>query len=181
MPKTILQRMDDGLRWTGMPRLVENDLRPDKAAPVLRRSRWLPLALLIVATLLVIRYAANPALFASHDRAEIVIRTVALLLPCMATVSSFFGPLNPRRRSEQVDEWEDRLRHRAMVFSVFFIGGLELAGVPIFIAVAFINRWSSPTILVEIGLWFTYLFVAFQLAATLHASWSMSAAASPDA
>jgi len=180
MPKTILQRLDDVIRWTGFPKRVEADLRRGKGAPPLRRSRWLPLVLLVIVSGLVVRYATNPALFAAFDPAEIVIRTITALFPCLVTASTFFGPLNPRRGSEQADEWEEALGHRALFFSAIVVGGLELAGVPVLIAIAFIHNWSSQTILVEIGLWLLYLFMLFQLAATLHASWSMPAATNRD-
>ncbi len=98
------------------------------------------------------------------------------MLPGLVPVATYFGPLRPRARSEHVDEWEAALSHRAIFFSAILIGGLQMIGVPLLIAIAFMRGWSSDVILIEIGLWSVYLFVLFQLMATLHASWSMPAA-----
>jgi len=173
MRKTALQRMDDLIRWTGIPQGVERSLRRGKVGPPLRRSRWFPLVLLIVATLLAIRYGTNPALFASKNLMDIVMRTIGIYFNLLVMMSGFFGPLAPRR---EPDEWEAALRHRAMFFSAIVVGGLEVVGVPLLIAFAYIYRWSSGEISIEIGLWFYYLCMVFQLVATLHMSWSIPAA-----
>jgi len=173
MPKTILQRMDDCIRWTGIPKQVEAALRPGNAARPLRQSRWLPLVLFVIATGLVIRYATDTALLMSVDPIESVIRTFGFMFPGLVPAATYFGPLGPRARSVRMDEWEAALVHRAIFFSLILVGALQMLGIPLLIAIAFIRVWSSDVILIELGLWSVYLCVLFQLIATLHASWSM--------
>jgi hypothetical protein len=167
--KSLLQRMDGLVGWTGFPRRIGLE-------PRMRRTKWAPFFALAWATAGLV----EPFLFPRQA-------TFGLSIIAMATAFaagfSQIGPMRPKKADEVADEREQLWRARSYMFAFAAISLVALLGLA---ALAFYAMWSglfgwtvksphAPMVIFSIWLFSLaeYLLVLFGVLPTLHASWTM--------
>lgn len=168
--KTLLQHMDGVAELTGIPRLA-------RGKPGIRRLRWSPLLLLLLATILLVVVLFIPRLWVGFSL------SMFGMIESFAVVLQQIGPLKTKKSDESVDEREELWRTRSNLFGfagvalVAWIGVVGFGGVVLGMALA---GWSLPSTndpLLTIGFWLVafalYLLILFITLPTLHASWTM--------
>ena len=104
--KTIPQRMDDLVMWTGIPRIAG-------AHPRRRPLRWLSVAAIVGSTGgLIVSAAVGFARPLSWIGYAVLVVSFSL-----GTLLQVFGPLKPFNAGERVDEFDRNLRARAYLFA----------------------------------------------------------------
>lgn len=105
--KTIPERLDDSVRWTGIPSALEVFERQDDSQR--RHLRWIPLIALAI-------YFAGAALMILGDRPQVLGPIVALFGFLGATFVPIFGPVKAWG-SLTLDEYDRDVRRRAFLFA----------------------------------------------------------------
>lgn len=162
--KTTLQRMDGLLEWTGFPRRVR-----EQKSVRLRRLKWLPLLVLLMAfagLILTFKYPVYGGVFGSWP----VLLGVAI---------AQWGPMRPKKPGEDMDERDTLWRTRSNLFAyatisiVAMIGTMGLGCYIVWSAIVL----QAPPSMEALGYGTLsgayFLFVLFVTLPTLHASWTM--------
>jgi hypothetical protein len=167
--KTVLQRMDALVEWTGFPKLARQEI-PE------RRFKWLPIFFLTLAT------AGLVSTFVLPNRAPLCSALVCILM-ANSLVISLTGPMRTRKPEEFYDEREELWRARSNVFAfmtIAFVAWLGILGLGGYALWAGLTGWpikSTHAPLEIFGYWLmtlgNYVAVLFSLLPTLHASWTM--------
>lgn len=163
----ILSRLEDALRWTGIPARVADDLSDDPSVQH-RPMRWVPLLLIafscILITVCVFRQpVVSPAA---------VVGTMTAMLLGIAGVLLVHtsGPLG--KPACENDEREAALRKDSFLFCLGLLAVLNCLGQPILLIVSHWKDW--PTAYSSIVAFSTLILNATLLGTlpTLYASWS---------
>ncbi len=159
-PKPFLQRLDDSVRWTGIPALAE---QPPRRRPM----RWPATVALLLAFG---GYAASLAMGMQGGDAAIgyVVEIVGFAIGSLVQI---VGPLKPIGGMEKADEWDRAIRARAYLFTF-----------AVFAAVTFATLWllfaavvmTFPTAALIQGTMQTFFLLMSVLVAlpTAYASWT---------
>lgn len=158
--KTLPARLDDLVRWTGIPAMTEQ--------PVRRRPlRWPSTGSLVLAVGGFVQMASSGMI----GRASWIGYAVLMLGFTLGNFMKIYGPLKPFGSIERVDEWDRATRARSylVTFAVFaattFVGlAMLLWGVGLNWPVAAIGRGTM-------ALFFLLATIAAALP-TAHASWT---------
>ncbi|VXC79626.1 hypothetical protein [Sphingomonas sp. AX6] len=105
--KTIPERLDDSVRWTGIPSALEVFERQDDSQR--RHLRWLPLLLLVA-------YSAGAGMMLFGERPQIVGPLVAWFGFLGSAFMPIFGPVKAWG-SLTLDEYDRDVRRRAFLFA----------------------------------------------------------------
>lgn len=167
--KSLLQRMDGLVGWTGIPRFARQDTR-------MRRLKWTPILILLFATvglLLPFILPYSPLWMSSFE---------SFVISLSASVAHI-GPMRARTPMQESDEREESWRTRSNLFAYGAIALVAWIGI---LTAGIVVLWSDlvrhPVLLSHqipgfVGYWLVtfacYLMVLFLTLPTLHASWTM--------
>ena len=158
--KTRLERLDDLVRWTGIPALSE---QPPRRRPL----RW-PATLAL--TLALVGYATMAAVeFAGRTSA---IGNAALMVGFATGVfMKIFGPLKPYGTViERVDEWDRAARARSYLFTFVAFAVTTLVGLMLILATLALTQSIEATGQAIMALFFLLMTIISAMP-TAHASW----------
>lgn len=162
--KTIAERLDDSVRWTGLPLNVEHPRR--------RSLRWLSITVLLLAGAGFAMTFGQPKLGWGYS-----------LLIIGFSISNFlpiWGPIKPWGTVEQVDEFDRALRARAFLLSFSLLAVTAVAGLWAIVA---LSMQATPSVdairLAAISLSFL-LTVIYTAGPTCYASWTLGRSADDD-
>ena len=163
--ETFLSRLDNTLRWTGIPARVADEM--SDAPPVDRKHRplrWIPIwpiafscALFILS--LIWRWALNPALVSSLGAIGVA----------MTPVIHISGPLG--KPSLDDDEREAALRKNSFLFCLGLLAFLNCLGQPVLMILSHLQNWPTARSASVAGSVFMLNLTLFGCLPTLFASW----------
>lgn len=159
--KTILQRLDDIVRWTAIPQLWET--------PPRRRSvRWsatLALTLAFGGFVVMAAGGFSDAVYFSGD-------PVLMIGFAIAAFVQIWGPLKPfGAYAERVDEWDRTARARSYLVTFAVFSAVTMLGLFLLLGLA-VSEPSAPAMMRRgiDGLLFTLMTIAMAMPAA-YASW----------
>lgn len=163
--KPLLQRLDDSVRWTGIPALAAGH-------PRRRPLRWPATTALVLAIGGFAVLSISPA--SSAPEPFLIGYTAIMLGFGIAIVTRLLGPLKPYGTMERVDEWDRTMRDRAYAFTYTLTSVTLPALLLLLPGIALLAHWDA-------GMWnrmiaalgFT-LMAVFAALPTAHASWSFA-------
>lgn len=165
--KTLIARLDDMARWTGIPQLHERSRRNLISR---RRMRWLPLLALLLATtgMAAILFAPN----------RYWLGYIGLMLgQIFAIPLAKFGPLKPPLGlfnpypNDVADERERGLRRNAYFVCFAVTTGVALFGILLLIGLTVWRDWPRDVLLQVMAYSIIYFLVLIMTVPTLYASW----------
>jgi len=167
--KSLLQRMDGLVGWTGIPRFARRETR-------MRRLKWTPILLLLFATAGLLLPVLTPI-------PTVWMNTFQTFPIVFGVLLSQVGPMRPRDPMLDTDEREESWRTRSNLFAygavalVAWIGILVTGGVVLWSELVLQSVHPSRQIPGLLGYWLVafacYLLGLFIILPTLHASWTM--------
>lgn len=167
--RSILSRLDDSLRWTGIPDRVADDMSDDPSVDRNHRPlRWSPL-LLIVFSCVPLALSSSLLLQVSPGAVVGIMTGIAVSIVTGGVLVYTGGPLGKPARED--DEREAVLRKDSFLFCLGLLAVLNCLGQPILLIVSHWQNW-------QIGQSVVVVFCALILNATLlgalptlYASW----------
>ena len=160
--KTIPQRMDDLVRWTGVPRRMTDPSRHR------RPLRWL--STLAAGAALAGFIASAAAGFTG--RAMWIGYSILMAGFTIGTLVQVFGPLKPFGSSERVDEFDKALRDRAYLFT-FPVFALTTALGIILLMFLMVTQWPRPALVICLADLALLLVTLGSALPTAYASWAL--------
>ena len=175
--KSLLQRMDGLVGWTGIPRFARQETR-------MRRLKWTPILLLLFATAgLVLPIMFSHTVLWMTTFQTLWMTTFQTFPIVFGVMMAQLGPMRPKDPLLDADEREASWRTRSNLFAYGAVALVAWIGI---LATGIIVLWSDlvqrsvlpahhiPGLL---GYWLVafacYLTVLFITLPTLHASWTM--------
>ena len=160
--KTLIQYLDAGALWTGIPQLVEQ--APARRTRRRRSLRWSSAAVLVLA---LAGFAMG--LTQLHPRIGSAVQSfgfiVSLLLPA-------FGPLKPWGSQGKIDEYDRDLRTKAYLAALTVLGMVAVIGSFVCAFLAASQHWNAQItqlMFMHMG----YFLASMHCAApTCYASWT---------
>lgn len=155
--KTFAERLDDSVRWTGIPALAAGTQHR-------RPLRWTSLAILLLAT---------GGIGATLYGASLYLPGQAVTMLCfgMAGFVRLLGPVKPFGTAEQVDERERAEREHAHMLGHWTTMALAIAGLWIIVALSMIASWDVVRLQGELVTLAFYLMTLSAILPTVYASW----------
>lgn len=167
--RSVLARLDDALRWTGIPARVADDISGDPSLKY-RPMRWAPL-LLIVFSCVLLSVCLFWPLEISPRAVVGTMTALALSIVPGAWLVHTSGPLG--KPASEDDEREAALRKDSFLFCLGLLAVLNCLGQPILLIVSQWQDW--PTAYASIVALATLILNATLLGSlpTLYASWNL--------
>jgi hypothetical protein len=161
--KDILSRLDDAVRWTGIPGRVAPHLSgagPDdvKQPPL----RWSPIGLIVLACALFVLSLKWPSA---------LLTSLGAAIAAIAPGIHQRGPLG--RSSLEDDEREAALRKDAFLFCLGVLAFLNCAGQLLLLGVYVLRRWDTADAVFAGASVLMLNLTLFWCLPTLHASWKL--------
>lgn len=158
--KTIPQRMDDLVRWTGIPSQI---VHPQRRR---RPLRWLS------ATAAAAGVAGFVVSALAQFAGSIMWVGYAVLMAgfTIATLLQVFGPLKPFGSGERVDEFDRALRDRAYLFTFAAFAFVTALGV-ILLMFIMVAQWPRPALVMCLAELALLLVTIGPALPTAYASW----------
>ena len=157
MTRSLLERLDNSVRWTGIPALAERGIRR-------RHRRWLPIVALALATGGLLLGLFRPGLFWVGWAMLVAGMSIGNFLPSV-------GPLVPPLSLESVDERQRDQRRDAYLVAFATIGVVAILGLFALAGAAALRDWPRITLLKAMVALAFYLLALLTTVPTLHASW----------
>ena len=139
--RSILSRLDDAVRWTGIPARVADDMSADPSVDRNHRPmRWIPLLLiafacvLLILCLILLTKVSPGAVVGIMTGMAVSIMTGGVLIYTS-------GPLG--KPSAEDDEREALLRKDSFLFCFGLLAGLNCLGQPILLFVSHWQNWQT--------------------------------------
>jgi hypothetical protein len=172
--ETFLSRLDDAVRWTGIPARVADEMSDAPSVDRKHRPlRWIPIwPIAFSGALFILSLTWPPALDRVSPGAVIAV-TVALWgsIVAMLLVVHTSGPLG--KPSLEDDERETALRKDSFLFCLGLLAGLNCLGQPILMILSHWQNWeTSHTVSVTISALILNASL-FGSLPTLYASWNL--------
>lgn len=165
--ETFLLKLDDSLRWTGIPTRVSAQM---SGAPIERKHRplrWIPIWPIAFSCALFILSLNLPF---ALNLVELAYALVAIVM-AMAPVIHMQGPLG--RPSYDDDEREAALRKDSFLFCFGLLACLNCLGQPFLVILAVLQHWhAAKSVVVAISALMLNVTL-FQNLPTLYASWNL--------
>lgn len=142
--RNILSRLDDALRWTGIPANVAYDMSDDPAVDRNHRSlRWSPLLLIAFSCVLLILCLIWPPQLDLLSPGAVVSIMTGMVVSIAAGVLLIHtgGPLG--KRSSEDDEREAALRKDSFLVCFGLLAALNCLGQPILLIVSHWQNWQT--------------------------------------
>lgn len=156
--KTIPQRMDDLVMWTGIPRFAQRR----------RPLRWLSAT---SATAAVAGFLVS-AVTGFAARATWIGYAILMVGFMLGTCLQIFGPLKPFNSPERVDEFDRTLRSRAYLFAFPVFALATVAGL-LLLMFMMVMRWPSASVILCLAELMLMLAALSFAVPTAYASWSV--------
>ena len=166
--KSLLERMDHLVLWSGIPRLNEFRVRR-------RPLRWMPIMALALASAGFIAILLRPGSYWIGYSILMVGFAVGSWLPIFGPVSLFFPGV------DNVDERERSLRRDALLVGCATISFMVLVGLFILMLLTVLQDWPRGTLLRAMLSLALYAMVLYSSVPTLYASWAMPRPVDDDA
>jgi hypothetical protein len=137
--RSILSRLDDAVRWTGIPARVADPLFDGKHQPL----RWVPLLLVAISCVQLVVCFMWP-----QEMERLSLATLVALMPAMVlgigtgvVVVYMSGPLGKPSRED--DEREAALRKDSLLFCLGLLAALNGLGQPILLTLSQWQNWQT--------------------------------------
>ena len=171
---SILSRLDDAVRWTGIPARVADALSDDPSVDRKHQPlRWVPLLVIAVSCLQLVVCLIWPL---EMDRislgAAVSIMTgmtVSIMTGVLVVYTS--GPLGKPSRED--DEREAALRKDSFLFSLGLLVFLNCFGQLLFLGLSILQNWQTAQRVSVAASAFMLNLTLFWCLPTLYASWNM--------
>ena len=166
--RSILARLDDAVRWTGIPARVADPLVDRKHQPL----RWVPLLLIAISCLQLVVCFIWPQEMERLSLGALVALMPAIVLAFGTGVLIVYmsGPLGKPSRED--DEREAALRKDSFLFCLGLLAGLNGLGQPILLIMSQWQNWQTGhSVIVVISALILNGTLLWTLP-TLYASWS---------
>lgn len=168
--RNILSRLDDAVRWTGIPARVAEDMSGDPSADREHRPlRWIPLLLIAFSCVVLVLCLILPRQVSPASLVGIMTGLVVSIATGGVLVYTS-GPLG--KPSSADDEREAALRKDSFLFCLGLLAGLNCLGQPILLIA---SHWQNWQIAHSVAVVFGALMLNATLLGTLptlYASWS---------
>jgi hypothetical protein len=168
--RNILSRLDDALRWTGIPTRVAEDMSGhpsvDRNHPPLR---WSPLLLIAFSCALLVLCLILP-LKVSPGAVVGIMTGMALSIVTAGVLVYTNGPLG--KPSSEDDEREAALRKDAFLFCFGLLAGLNCLGQPILLIVSHWQDWQTAQSILVVFCTLILNATLLGTLPTLYASWN---------
>lgn len=161
--KTVPQRLDDMVEWTGIPAMQR---RFERGEGRRYRLRVLPIAVVIIGTGGLLMGLFDPDRYSLGQGLVTMAMVPGLLLPV-------FGPVKPWMDPSPVDEYDRRVRREAYLFTLSIVAAgalIALFGLGLRAQVA---EWPRDTLVRAMQIAVLYLMTLLGSLPTLHASLKM--------
>ncbi len=132
MQKTLLQRMDGLVGWTGISLKVALDMNDRLSERRYRPRRWLPLLPMVLGVVQVIAAVTSHGTFALFGMGGAIV--------ALAAAIKANGPLG--KPSIDDDEREAESRKSAWLFCLAILAGTNIAGQPMLMLIATLKAWK---------------------------------------
>ena len=138
--RSILSRLDDAVRWTGIPARVAEDPSVDRKHQPLR---WVPLLVIAVPCVQLVVCLIWPAKLDHVPLGAVISVMTAMALGIMTGVVVVYtsGPLG--KPSCEDDEREAALRKDSFLLFLGLLAGLNCLGQPILLIVSHWQNWQT--------------------------------------
>ena len=157
--KTLAERLDDSVRWTGIPDLA-------KSPPHRRPRRWAPLLALTLAT--------GGLLYAIADDTGLFFGNVLVAMGlAVAVFMPLSGPVKNWTASEAADERERELRRTAYLVALTAVAATAFAGILLLAGLSLALGWSTYQLCFRLMVLAYYLATLYSAVPTLYASWAL--------
>lgn len=170
--RSILSRLDDSLRWTGIPARVADDMSDNPSADREHRPlRWVPLLIIAFSCVQLILFLVWP-LKLDHVSPGAVVGSMTGMMLAMTGVVLVYtsGPLG--KPACEDDEREAALRKDSFLFCLGLLAGLNCLGQPLLLIVSHWQNWQTThTVIVSFGA-LTLNATLLGTLPTLYASWN---------
>jgi hypothetical protein len=172
--RSILSRLDDTLRWTGIPARVADEMSNDPSVDRKHRPlRWIPIWAIAFSCALFILFLTWPS---ALDRVLLgVIVAVVISLGSgiggLVAVIHTNGPLG--KPSFEDDEREAALRKDSFLFCLGLLAGLNCLGQPFVLILSHLENWRAAQ---SVSVAMSALMLnatLFGCLPTLYASWNL--------
>lgn len=169
--ETFLSKLDNSLRWTGIPARVAEDM--SDAPPTDRKHRplrWIPLVPIAFACGLFILFLIWPT---ALDLPRLSAVILGVQVSQLAVVAGFhmMGPLG--KPSLEDDEREAALRKSSFLFCLGLLAWLNGLGQPILMILSHLQNWQTAQAVGVAGSAFMLNATLFGCLPTLYASWKL--------
>lgn len=168
--RSILSRLDDSLRWTGIPDRVADDLSDHPSVDRAHRPlRWVPLLVIAFSCIPLVLCLILPA-NVSPGAGVGIMTGMAISIATGALLIYTNGPLGKPSRDD--DEREAALRKDSFLFCLGLLAALNCLGQPVLLLVSHWQHW--PAVQSVIVVFCTLIVNATLLGTlpTLYASWN---------
>jgi hypothetical protein len=142
--RSILSRLDDAVRWTGIPARVADALSDDPSVDRKHQPlRWTPLLLIAVSCLQLVVCLIWPQIMDRFSLGEVVSLMTGQMISIMTGVLVMYtsGPLGKPSRED--DEREAALRKDSFLFCLGLLAGLNGLGQPILLLMSQWQNWQT--------------------------------------
>jgi hypothetical protein len=167
--QTILSKLDDAVRWTGMVDRVSDQIAGDPSVHH-RPARWIPLLYIVTAWMLILFPLFLIVKFdLSMWDVVVVMMAIAICVTAGAWQIHASGPLG--KAASVDDEREAALRKESLLFSLGFLAALNCVALPVLLVLSHWQGWrTAPVVAVAVS---TLILNAVLLGTlpTLYASW----------
>jgi hypothetical protein len=178
----FLSRLDNSLRWTGIPARVAEEMSDDPSVDRRRRPlRWIPLWPIVYSCALfavsltwpsaLIRLTHSLGLDFTPSFVLSLVPSLVLVVAMMTPMIYTNGPLG--KPSLDDDEREAALRKDSFLFCFALLAGLNCFGQPFLMVLAVLQDWRAPQIASVAGTTVMLNATLFGCLPTLYASWNL--------
>jgi len=163
----ILARLEDALRWTGIPDRVADDLSGDPSLKH-RPLRWVPLLLIAFSCALLVLCLIWPPKI-SPGAVVGIMTSMALSIVTGGVLVYTNGPLGKPARED--DEREAALRKDSFLFCLGLLAGLNCLGQPILLIMSHWQNWQPAQSVIAVFCTLILNATLLGTLPTLYASW----------
>jgi hypothetical protein len=142
--RSILSRLDDAARWTGIPARVADDMSDNPSVDRKHQPlRWVPLLVIAVPCVQLVVCLIWPAKLDHVSLGAVISVMTGMVLSFMIAVLLVYtsGPLG--KPSCEDDEREAALRKDSFLFCLGLLAGLNCLGQPILLIVSHWQNWQT--------------------------------------
>jgi len=170
--RSILSRLDDAVRWTGIPARVADALSDDPSVDRKHQPlRWVPLLVIAVSCLQLVVCLIWPLEMDRISPGAAVSIMTGMMVSIMTGVLVVYtsGPLG--KPSLEDDEREAALRKDAYLFCFGLLAALNCIGQLMFMGLYLLQGWSSAQVVMMGASAFMLNLTLLGCLPTLYASW----------
>ena len=172
--RSILSRLDNAVRWTGIAARVADDMSDD---PAIDREhlplRWVPLLVIAFSCVLFVLCLIRPLKLDHVPPGAVVSIMTALVVSIVTGVLLIHtsGPLG--RPSREDDEREAALRKDSFLFCLGVLAGLNCLGQPVLLIVSHWQDWQNVHSAIVVFCALILNSTLLGTLPTLYASWNV--------